>query len=457
MPVEVTERQLRDAIAVIGERHEIRGRAAASVFEWLGWEGEGPLLLRRYDVQHFAWYTLPRKFLTDLQDKRETAEIMALTLDQLDGRAQSYAEICRSAETDALLCAWEAEDPTAWQRFRELLDASGIEPPDTDLLAWGHVMGFDEARVRDEVATALEQAIEDGRLTPGGRGFAQAQATIAESALREPWDGDEQRTRLEVVHAERLERWARHGSARPSGERDAIIEPVLGLLATAPEPISADAARAALGPVLWLLDRAADGIALTQTGALNRALVREVAERWPSWWAADLFGAPSREDDVPLLTELHDLLRRVRLLRRTGKRLTTTARGRALAADPPALLRELTRPLIAGDTFEAACGELAVALIVVGAVVDYTPRLAEEVRPAIVAAGWQAGGEPPAREHVSWAIADFLRPAEALGLIEPAPGDTRLRSGPLHLTDVGRAALTDALRARATRPAAGPF
>ena len=59
--------------------------------------------------------------------------------------------------------------------------------------------------------------------------------------------------------------------------------------------------------------------------------------------------------------------------------------------------------------------------------------------------------------HVSWAIADVLRPAEALCLLEPAPGDTRLRSGPLILSEIGRAALTDALRARALAPAHGPY
>ena len=35
-PVELTERQLRDAIAVIGERHEHGGQAAESALGWLG-------------------------------------------------------------------------------------------------------------------------------------------------------------------------------------------------------------------------------------------------------------------------------------------------------------------------------------------------------------------------------------------------------------------------------------
>lgn len=382
---------------------------------------------------------------------------MALTLDHLGDIARGYAEVCRSPATDEVLRAWEGEDPTARHRFRELMEASGIEPPDTDLLAWGAVMGFDEAGVCDRVATALEQATEEGHLTPGARGFRRAQARVANAALMEPWEDDERRTRLDAVHAERFERWARHGNARGNHERDAILEPVLPLLVSPLEPFSSDAARAVLHPTLWLLDRAATGIAPTQTGALNRALVREVAERWPHWWAADLFGAPNREDEIALLGELHDLLRRVRLLRRTSRRLTLTTRGHALAADPPELLRTLARSLLAGDTFKAACGELAVALILNGAVIDYTPRLGDRARPAIAAAGWRAGSEPPAREHVSWAIADLLRPAEALGLLAPVPGDTGLRSGQLLLTDVGRQALTDALRARAVGPANGPF
>ncbi len=456
VPVELTERQLQDAIALMAERHE-HGGQAADALAWVGWDGEGPLLLRRYDVQRFMWYTLPRKFLMDLDGKRDAAELLALTLEQLGVRCRGYSEVCRSEATQELLCLWEAEDPAARQRFRELMDASGIEPPNTNLLTWGSVMGWNEARIREQVATCLEQAIEDGHLRPGTRGFRQARAVLADQALSEPWEGDESKTRLQAIHAERLERWVGAGRARGGDARDAILGPVLPLLETEPSPAEPDAVHHALAPVLWLLGQAETGIALTQTGALNRALVREVAQLWPSWWPADLFGLPNREDDVTLLAELHTLLRSARLLRRNGKRLTVTTRGRSLATDPPTLLQELARSLIAGDSFDIACRELAVALILSGVTVDYTSRLAERVRPAILAAGWQADGEPPAREHISWAIADLLRPAEALGLLEPAPGDTRLRSGPLLLTDVGRAALTDALRARAVGPSSSPF
>jgi hypothetical protein len=214
------------------------------------------------------------------------------------GRAASYADVCRSPETHELLRAWEAEDPAAWETFRDLLDGSGIEPPDTDLLAWGGVMGLEEARVREQVATALEEAIEVGDLTPGARGFRRRQAEVVEAALHQPWDGDDGRSCLKAVHNERLERWLQRGPGRDRDARGAIVDRVAAVVSDEPPPIDPDAARSALEPTLWLLEQAEDGIALTQTGALNRALVREVAERWPSWWAADLFGPPHREDDV---------------------------------------------------------------------------------------------------------------------------------------------------------------
>jgi hypothetical protein len=176
MPVALTERALRDALALAGEWDGNDAPAAQAAFEWMGWEGEGSLWLRRYDVQLFVWYTLPRKFLVSLEHKREAAAALARTLGRLGGRAATYAEVCRSPETDELLCAWEAEDPAASQRLRDLLDGSGLEPPDTDLLAWGQVMGLEEARVREQVAIALEEATEDGRLAPGSPGFRRRQA-----------------------------------------------------------------------------------------------------------------------------------------------------------------------------------------------------------------------------------------------------------------------------------------
>jgi hypothetical protein len=62
----------------------------------------------------------------------------------------------------------------------------------------------------------------------------------------------------------------------------------------------------ATAPARWLLDAAAEGVALTQTHALARVVVREAAERWPGWWDAELFGPPHRETDLAVLSALHE-------------------------------------------------------------------------------------------------------------------------------------------------------
>lgn len=318
-------------------------------------------------------------------------------------------------------------------------------------------MSFEEARVREQVASALEEAIEDGRLSPGSAGFRRRQAEVADAALREPWDGGDGRSRLDAIHAERLERWLERGHTRGSAERRAIIASVADLVAADAPSVEPEAGRAALAPALWLLERAQDGVALTQTGALNRALVREAVERWPAWWHADLFGPPNREDEVTPLHELHGLLRRLRLVRRTGRRIVVTARGRRLHADPAALLEALVRELLAGESFRAACAELAVALMLDGVAADYGDGLAERIQPAIVAEGWQSEGASPGVRDVGWAIAEFLRAAEAIGILGRGERRAGRARDPFVLTDPGRTALIVGLRARALAPAAGLY
>jgi hypothetical protein len=143
------------------------------------------------------------------------------------------------------------------------------------------------------------------------------------------------------------------------------------------------------------LDAALGGIALTQTGALNRALVRAAVERFPDWRNAELHGPPHREDDVYSLREVHELGRRLRLLRRSGRKLVLTRQGEKLRLDPAALFHACARQLIAAEGFDAAAQELAAAVLVSAETVD-RDVLESAVHAAIVPDGWNAGGEPPA-------------------------------------------------------------
>ncbi len=73
-------------------------------------------------------------------------------------------------------------------------------------------------------------------------------------------------------------------------------------------------------------------------------------------------GRPNREDDVVPLAHLDDLLRAMRLLRRSA---VASSRPRAPAPAPRSRRRSLdacASALLAGETFDAAVGELASAL-----------------------------------------------------------------------------------------------
>src|SRR5205823_3985093 len=112
------------------------------------------------------------------------------------------------------------------------------------------------------------------------------------------------------------------------------------------------ATHAATAPARWLLELGdRGGIPLTQANALARVIVREAAERWPDWWNAEVHGPPHREADVAVLGALHEGLKRLRLVRRRGHKLLTTARGCGLAKDPAALLELLATDLGADDPF----------------------------------------------------------------------------------------------------------
>ncbi len=207
----------------------------------------------------------------------------------------------------------------------------------------------------------------------------------------------------------------------------------------APEELAA----AATAPARWLLEMAsADGVPLTQTNALARSIVREMAGRWPDWWNAELFGPPHREWDMPLIGALHEGLKRRGLVRRRARKLLITARGRKLAADPIALLYDLGLDLGGGDPFTAM-----VANVVVEELEENAPCTREQlVRPAHEAAqwGWRGpDGGPPSEQGVSWVVGDVLCRGEAYGLVDhqPDPAEPRSWRTLISLSPAGRMVL----------------
>jgi hypothetical protein len=429
VPIRLEAETLHHALARLEEWDHDAATDARASLTWLGWDDEGPLHLRRYDLLLYLWYELPTKVSASLDDKHARAAALGRLLEMTP--AAGYAPLCRESQTLEQITLWETSDTRARRALGRLLDASGIEPPDTPLLAWSSVMGLAEAQAREDVAYALEIALEAGTLVPGTAGFKRRQAEIVAVVLTHD--------RLDSIHAERLERW-RDDHRSPT--RTAIVDRVADTLARV--PAVADVSQSVV-VARWLLNRAADGIALTQTGALNRALVREAVELRPEWWNTALFGPPNREDEIVPLARLHELLRGLRLLRRSGRRVVATARARNLLADPATLLDASAVAILAGDTFAATVGELAAALMLVGERIEFG-SLERAIHPAIVEQGWQSAGAPPSVHAVGAGIGHLLADLEALDVVI----GTR-RTG-LELTPAGQRALHIGLRARAFGP-----
>jgi hypothetical protein len=144
--------------------------------------------------------------------------------------AAGYAPLCRESQTLEQIALWETSDARARRALGRLLDASGIEPPDTPLLAWSSVMGLVEAQAREDVTYVLEFALEAGTLAPGTAGFKRRQAELVADVLtqRAPQSDAHGDHRPRCGHARAAARHCRHvgGShiravaARPRRGRD---------------------------------------------------------------------------------------------------------------------------------------------------------------------------------------------------------------------------------------------
>jgi hypothetical protein len=194
-------------------------------------------------------------------------------------------------------------------------------------------------------------------------------------------------------------------------------------------------------PARWLLEMGVEAVPLTQTHALARAVVREGVERWPAWWDTELVGPPQREADVRALEALREGLRRLGLVRRLGRKLFTTKRGRALLEDPDALLACLASDLDGGQELGAVVASAVVDSLASGE--RHQAELAEAAADAASWDGWvDEAGRPPDARGLNPDVIGVVCRGEAYGLIErrPDPAGPRWRTV-LALTDAGVRAL----------------
>jgi hypothetical protein len=201
--------------------------------------------------------------------------------------------------------------------------------------------------------------------------------------------------------------------------------------------VAESAIEVATEPARWLLAAGIDGVPLTEKHALARTVVREGADRWPAWWAAEVHGPPHRESDVAVLAALHQGLKRLRLMQRRGRKLLTTARGRGLAADPRALLDVLATDVGRYDPFSAEVADAVIAAL--RDVDSLDGEAVDDIAEICALRGrWRsADGRLPDAQARSWALLDLRCSGEAYGLIRWEWARTR-SSGRIALTPAGR-------------------
>jgi hypothetical protein len=189
--------------------------------------------------------------------------------------------------------------------------------------------------------------------------------------------------------------------------------------------------------VRLLLDLLAGGVKLTPGGRLPRSVVRQVQEQRPAWYPLDR--PASVEEDLFPLAVLHEMLRRVGLLRLAKGVLAPTR----AAADDMEVVRRL-RSWFEPDGFTHILAGLAVAIVSISGPVGRT-ELAARVRP-LLGERWSMNGQPLTTADVESAMGRLGPQLEALDLVT---GDWKTwRAGPSARTLLPRATSLAALWSR---------
>ena len=436
--------EIAAALAKLAQQDAAAVGNAEAALEWI--VGElGLAAITQEHVQNFCWYQLPMKWLISHEEKLQVAVALGEVLDLL--QLPRYASICRSQATREILGAYEESSRLGKAAFRRAAVGSGITPPDLPDFEWGATMGLQEASARSSVADFLEVAVASGDLIPGTRGWKKHQQQLVQTHLNIPQASLLGQTYAQTILTERAETWV---NLRRSETRRTILAPMANqLLYPAQLPVGTTDP---LPRLRWLLGELHGGITLTQTGNLNQKFVQQNADRF-GW---DFDSPPRTEGDLYDLHQVRELVQKLGLARRTGRKLTLTAKGSRLAGDPEQLWRAAAAVLlVGGGDFMGYIGELFLAMLL-----EAASRPFDEILVAVWRAVGEEGfresrtGEPPSEDEVSWAIHGTSNLCRALGLLA-AGTDWRDRS--YGLTETGKVTALEALRARATGPRTIPW
>src|SRR5690242_9873092 len=476
------------------EDPEAAGDAKAALAWLTGDEGLETISLLR--LQEFLWYALPVKWPMSTSGRVGVAKALGrlFTLAGLD----RYAEVCSCAQTEKIITAYSDGHEEGIAAYTEAIEESNAAPPDTELLAWGSVMGPQDRAAYDACAAALELAFASGELCVGARGWrtrrmeivnrwltgrpeagdgplatdgllagSDAEAGLGAGALDADGLGADglgadglpgTDTWLGRISAERIDAWA-HG--RP-GERSRLARTLIPRLLE-PPAVPDDP----LPTLRWLLGHADEGLRLTARHYISPALVTEAVEEFG--WRDQLVGTLRQELDVFPLHTLRGMAQsEMGAIRRSRTSLVLTKTGKLMTADPAARWHIGTAALIGPDDgpqpdFSVAVREAALLVILTSGPTGYD-ELTRVLTDLHGVEGWAAGGGSGRRAGQqrhgtglhSTGLASAVRTELyalrhrlwALHLL----GTERSFSAPLSLTETGVAAALSALLARALRP-----
>jgi hypothetical protein len=436
------------------EDPEAAGDAKAALAWLTGDEGLETISLLR--LQEFLWYALPVKWPMSTPGRVGVAKALG-RLFMLAG-LDRYAEVCSSAGTERIIMAYAAGHEEGIAAYTEAIEKSNAAPPDTDLLAWGSVMGPQERAAYDACAAALEMAFACGELNAGARGWRTKRLALVNRWLSSAGLGDPSApgglpaphapgppvtdTWLGRISAERIDAWA---NGRP-GERSRLARALIPRLLE-PPALPDDP----LPTLRWLLGHADQGLRLTARYYIVPALVTEAVDTFG--WRDQLVGSLRQELDVFPLHTLRGMAQaEMGAIRRSRTSLVLTKTGKLMAADPAARWHIGTAALIGPDDgpqpdFSVAVREAALLVILTSGPTGYDDltRLLTDIHGV---EGWAAGSSTGLASAVRTELYTLRHRLWALHLL----GSERSFSAPLSLTDTGVAAALSALLARALRP-----
>jgi hypothetical protein len=434
----MTESQALEAMT--RQDPEAAGDAKAALAWLTGDEGLEVISLLR--LQEFLWYALPVKWPMSTPGRVGVAKALG-RLFMLAG-LDRYAGVCSSAGTERIITAYAAGHEEGITAYTEAIEASNAAPPDTDLLAWGSVMGPQERAAYDACAAALELAFASGELCVGARGWRTRRVELvnrwltgrSDASLRPAPTGEGMELALDI------DAWA-HG--RP-GERSRLARALIPRLLE-PPALPDDP----LPTLRWLLGHADEGLRLTARYYISPALVTEAVDTFG--WRDQLVGTLRQELDVFPLHTLRGMAQtEMGAIRRSRTSLVLTKTGKLMATDPAARWHIGTAALIGPDDgpqpdFSVAVREAALLVILTSGPTEYEEltRLLTDIHGV---EGWAAGTSTGLASAVRSELYTLRHRLWALHLL----GGEGSFTAPLSLTQTGVAAALSALLARALRP-----